>query len=137
MYGNSGYHQGKRLQTIANVGAEHVTCSQCSLEIVYLSPIYHIGRYEDRGLMEQFDNFGNSLVIAALVICVLLLPFFLWALFKLVFWAKGAPKGAYLFLAIFPLISLFPIPPPQFKNIEKAKQEQLKRKEDAGDPPDE
>ncbi len=100
-------------------------------------PGFYIGRYGNRGLMEQFDNFGNRLVIAALVICVLLLPFILWALFKLVFWAKGAPKGAYLFLVIFPLISLFPIPPPQFKNIEKEKQEQLKRKEDAGVPPDE
>ncbi|WP_448566852.1 hypothetical protein [Thalassotalea ganghwensis] len=44
-------------------------------------------------------------------------------------------KGAFLFLAIFPLISIFPIPPPVFKNVEKAKQEQRKRKEDNGDPP--
>ncbi|WP_267895183.1 hypothetical protein [Pseudoalteromonas sp. NC201] len=37
------------------------------------------------------------------------------------------PKGAYLFLALMPLISLFPIPPPVFKNVAKAKQEQRKK----------
>jgi hypothetical protein len=31
------------------------------------------------------------------------------------------PKGAYLLMALFPLISLLPIPPPTFKNVEKAK----------------
>tara|TARA_Y100000588_G_C13848062_1_gene750706 strand:+ start:412 stop:642 length:231 start_codon:yes stop_codon:yes gene_type:complete len=48
-------------------------------------------------------------------------------------WAKKMPKGAYLFMALMPLISLFPIPPPAFKNVAKAKQEQPKRKEDNGD----
>lgn len=43
------------------------------------------------------------------------------------------PKGAYLFMALMPLISLFPIPPQTFKNVAKAKQEQPKRKEDNGD----
>ncbi|MGX1111264.1 hypothetical protein ACSSVW_000643 [Pseudoalteromonas sp. MBR-15] len=37
------------------------------------------------------------------------------------------PKGAYLFMAIFPLISLFPIPPPVFENVAKAKHEQRKK----------
>ena len=46
-------------------------------------------------------------------------------------------KGAFLFLAIFPLIAIFPIPPPVFQNVEKAKQEQRKRKEDSGEPSDE
>jgi hypothetical protein len=36
-------------------------------------------------------------------------------------------------MALMPLISLFPIPPPAFKNVAKAKQEQPKRKEDNGD----
>ncbi|MBE3674805.1 hypothetical protein [Pseudoalteromonas distincta] len=45
-------------------------------------------------------------------------------------------KGAYLFLAFFPLISIIPIPPPTYENVQKAKQEQRKRKEDSGDPPD-
>ncbi|QUI63149.1 hypothetical protein GSF04_11770 [Pseudoalteromonas sp. A22] len=48
-------------------------------------------------------------------------------LFKVVLWAKKMPKGAYLFLALMPLISLFPIPPPVFKNVAKAKQEQRKK----------
>ncbi|WP_171037462.1 hypothetical protein [Pseudoalteromonas sp. S558] len=43
-------------------------------------------------------------------------------------------KGAYLFLAFFPLISLMPIPPPTYENVQKAKQEQRKRKGDSGDP---
>ncbi|GHE91562.1 hypothetical protein [Thalassotalea profundi] len=43
-------------------------------------------------------------------------------------------RGVFLFLAIFPLIAIFPIPPPVFKNAEKAKQEQRKRKEVGGEP---
>ena len=58
-------------------------------------------------------------------------------MFRLVIWAKKMPKGAYVFLMILPLISIFPIPPPAFKNVEKAKQEQRKRKEDSGDSDDE
>ncbi len=53
-------------------------------------------------------------------------------LFLLVRWAKGMPKAAFLILALFPLISIFPIPPPVFKNVEKAKQEQRKNKSNAG-----
>lgn len=37
------------------------------------------------------------------------------------------PKGAYLFMAIFPLLSLFPIPSPVFENVAKAKHEQRKK----------
>ncbi|WP_410007610.1 hypothetical protein [Pseudoalteromonas holothuriae] len=48
-------------------------------------------------------------------------------------WGKKMPKGAFIFLALMPLISLFPIPPTVYKNVEKAKQEQRKRKEDNGD----
>ncbi|WP_205623835.1 hypothetical protein [Pseudoalteromonas rubra] len=60
----------------------------------------------------------------------------LWCLVRIVKWAKGMPKAAYLVMAIFPLLSLFPIPPPVFKNVAKAKQEQRKRKEAPGDPPE-
>lgn len=67
---------------------------------------------------------------------LLILPCLIWLFFRLVKWGRGMSKGAFLFLAIFPLLSIFPIPPPVFKNIEKAKQEQRKRKEDSGDPPD-
>ena len=55
----------------------------------------------------------------------------------MVAWGKKMSKGAFLFLAIFPLIAIFPIPPPVFQNVEKAKQEQRKRKEDSGEPSDE
>jgi len=36
------------------------------------------------------------------------------------------PKGAYLW-PIFPLLSLFHIPPPVFENVAKAKHEQRKK----------
>lgn len=70
--------------------------------------------------------------------CVALVLFLILVnvLYKLVLWGKKMAKGAFIFLAIFPLISVFPIPPPAFKSVEKAKQEQHKRKEDSGDPPD-
>ncbi|KZN59559.1 hypothetical protein N473_25840 [Pseudoalteromonas luteoviolacea CPMOR-1] len=48
-------------------------------------------------------------------------------LYRAVLWAKKMPKGAFLFMALMPLIALFPIPPTQFKNIAKAKQEQRKK----------
>ena len=54
---------------------------------------------------------------------------------KLVRWAKRMPAGAYFILALFPLISLFPIPPAEIKKLQRIKQEQVKRKQEAGDPP--
>ncbi|KDC50253.1 hypothetical protein TW82_00905 [Pseudoalteromonas fuliginea] len=65
-----------------------------------------------------------------------LFSFVVWAMLKMVTWGKSMSKGAYLFLAFFPLISIIPIPPPTYENVQKAKQEQRKRKEDSGDPPD-
>ena len=59
----------------------------------------------------------------------------LWGLAKLVRWAKRMPAGAYLILALFPLISLFPIPPAEIKKLQRIKQEQVKRKQESGDPP--
>ena len=64
-----------------------------------------------------------------------LVVFIAWIMLKLVIWGKSMSKGAYLFLAFFPLISLIPIPPPTYENVQKAKQEQRKRKEDSGDDP--
>jgi len=64
-----------------------------------------------------------------------LVVFIAWIMLKLVIWGKNMSKGAYLFLAFFPLISLMPIPPPTYENVQKAKQEQRKRKEDSGDDP--
>ncbi|OHU95161.1 hypothetical protein BIW53_10565 [Pseudoalteromonas byunsanensis] len=57
-------------------------------------------------------------------------------MFALVKWGKKMPKGAFILLAFIPLITIFPIPPTVFKNVEKAKQEQRKRKEDNGDGPE-
>ena len=59
----------------------------------------------------------------------------LWGLAKLVRWAKGMPVGGYVILALFPLISLFPIPPAEIKKLQRIKQEQVKRKQESGDPP--
>lgn len=67
---------------------------------------------------------------------VLITPLFLMVLIKLVKWAKRNSKGAFVFLAIFPLISLFPIPPSATESLDKQKREQIKRKEESGDPPD-
>ncbi len=64
-----------------------------------------------------------------------LVVFIAWIMLKLVIWGKSMSKGAYLFLAFFPLISLMPIPPPTYENVQKSKQEKRKRKEDSGDDP--
>ncbi|AQS38132.1 hypothetical protein Sps_02985 [Shewanella psychrophila] len=46
-------------------------------------------------------------------------------------------NAAFQVLSVSTLISMFPIPTPVYKNAERAKQEQRKRKEAAGDPLDE
>lgn len=66
-------------------------------------------------------------------LAILIIFLFIFLGMRATKWAKKMPKGAYLFMALMPLISLFPIPPPAFKNVAKAKQEQPKRKEDNGD----
>ena len=73
----------------------------------------------------------DASAIKALVILIVL-PVSAILLFKVVKWAKKMPKGAYLFLALMPLISLFPIPPPVFNNVAKAKQEQRTKRSKAG-----
>ena len=80
-----------------------------------------------------FSN-GTTLVIYGLLVIALLA--ILFGLFKLVRWAKKMPKGAYLLLALFPLLSIFPIPPAAIKQIETTKQEQLKEKESPDKPKD-
>jgi hypothetical protein len=70
----------------------------------------------------------------ALVALSAVLAVMVWVMFKLVNWGKTMSKGAYLFLAFFPLISILPIPPPTYENVQKAKQEQRKRKGESGDP---
>jgi hypothetical protein len=68
--------------------------------------------------------------IAGAVFVLLLL-----GLARLIRWAKRMPAGAYLILALFPLVSLFPIPPSEIKKLQLIKQEQVKRKQESGDPP--
>ena len=76
---------------------------------------------------------GEHLLLYAVAGAVFVL--LLWGLAKIVRWAKGMPAGAYLILALFPLISLFPIPPAEIKKLQRIKQEQVKRKQESGDPP--
>jgi len=57
------------------------------------------------------------------------------AMAKLIRWAKRRPAGAYFFLALMPLISLFPIPPAEIKKLQQIKQEQVKQEQEAGAPP--
>ncbi|OBP15821.1 hypothetical protein A5320_09035 [Rheinheimera sp. SA_1] len=58
----------------------------------------------------------------------------LWLLAKVVRWAKRRPAGAYVILAIFPLISLLPIPHSEIKKLQRVKQEQVQQKEQSGEP---
>lgn len=58
-------------------------------------------------------------------------------LFRLVVWGKRMPKGAFVFLAVFPILSVFPIPPQEIKKLERIKQEQLKEEDENGEPKDE
>ncbi|MFT5521682.1 MAG: hypothetical protein ACI9IA_002287 [Enterobacterales bacterium] len=60
-----------------------------------------------------------------------------YGLYSIYLWSRTKPKGAFILLAILPLMSVFPIPPPAFKNMETVEKKQHKRKEDSGDPPDE
>ncbi|WP_077286114.1 hypothetical protein [Cognaticolwellia aestuarii] len=69
------------------------------------------------------------IVILALVI--------VWAMYRMVVWSKRMPKGAFVFLAFLPLISIFPIPPQEIKKLERIKQEQIKNEDESSEPPNE
>ena len=73
-----------------------------------------------------------TLVLIVIVAFVSLVIAFI-ILSRMVRWAKKMPKGAYLFMALFPLISVFPIPPPVFENVAKAKHEQRKKQKQDDD----
>jgi len=68
------------------------------------------------------------------IVLAVLAIYTLWILVKK---AKRMPNWALLLLALMPIISIFPIPPPVFKNVDLAKQEQKKDREASGDPPEE
>mgnify|MGYP000359391264 CR=1 FL=1 len=85
--------------------------------------------------MTQFEQLFQSPIVIWLMLCTLVVHFIGMTNF-LFGKAKRMSKGAVLFLMLFPLISLFPIPPPQYENIDEAKQEQKKRKSSEGDDKD-
>ena len=58
-------------------------------------------------------------------------------LISLVVWSKKLSKGAVFFLAIFPIISIFPIPQQEIKKIENIKKEYIKKVDENGEPLDE
>jgi len=57
-----------------------------------------------------------------------------WGAAKLIQWAKKRRAGAFMILAFFPLLSLFPIPPAEIKKLQRVQQEQPKRQQESGDP---
>ncbi|MUH72041.1 hypothetical protein GNP35_05835 [Psychrosphaera haliotis] len=57
-------------------------------------------------------------------------------LINLVVWSKKMSKGALFFLAIFPIISIFPIPQQEIKKIENIKKEYIKKVDENGEPLD-
>lgn len=57
-------------------------------------------------------------------------------MYRLVVWSKRMPRGAFIFLAVFPILSVFPIPPQEIKKLERIKQEQLKEEDENGEPKD-
>ncbi|ABO25076.1 hypothetical protein SHLO109777_07905 [Shewanella loihica] len=63
------------------------------------------------------------------LLCYLLAGFIfillLWGLSRLIGWAKGMPAGAYLALALFPLISLFPIRQVRSRNYSVSNKKRL------------
>ncbi|NRA83945.1 MAG: hypothetical protein HRU22_09330 [Gammaproteobacteria bacterium] len=69
------------------------------------------------------------------VLVIVLVLFIFRGMFRMVVWAKKMPKGAFMFLAIFPLISIFPIPGQEIKKLEKIKKVQIKKEDESGDPP--
>ncbi len=87
--------------------------------------------------MSLIEKFGVPEYLLLCAIAGVFMAFVPWGLTKVVKWAKGRPAGAYLILALFPLVSILPIPPSEIEKLQRIKQEEVKRKEDSGDPFDE
>ncbi|MDO6505877.1 hypothetical protein Q4506_02645 [Colwellia sp. 4_MG-2023] len=75
----------------------------------------------------------DSIVYYCLVVVFIL--FIFRGMYRLVVWSKRMPKGAFVFLAIFPLISIFPIPAQEIKKLERIKQEEVQNEDESGEPP--
>ncbi|MBU2882349.1 hypothetical protein KO525_06515 [Psychrosphaera sp. B3R10] len=65
--------------------------------------------------MEIFKAIGITNELIQYFITGLLFFMGAMVMYKMVLWGKKMPRGAFLFLALFPLITIFPIPPPIFK----------------------
>lgn len=84
--------------------------------------------------MNFTQNIHIGWFILAAIIGICSFVVLLWLLTKIVRWAKRRPAGAYVILAIFPLISLLPIPHSEIKKLQRVKQEQVEQKEQSGEP---
>jgi hypothetical protein len=84
--------------------------------------------------MSVTQNIHFGWFILATVIGISCFVLLLGCLPKIVRWAKRRPAGAYVILAIFPLISLLPIPHSEIKKLQRIKQEQVQQKEQSGEP---
>ncbi|WP_296300001.1 hypothetical protein [Rheinheimera sp.] len=76
-------------------------------------------------------------IVGDVIFCTVVVLLLLWLgrwFFNMVRWAKRRSAGAYLMLAFLPLISLLPIPPTEIKKIQQIKQQQIKQKDEAGEP---
>ncbi|MDO6428632.1 hypothetical protein Q4489_16590 [Thalassotalea sp. 1_MG-2023] len=72
--------------------------------------------------------------LLSLAVIILSCGLLLLVMLKLVKWSKKMPKGAFIFLALFPLISIFPIPPQEIKKLEKIKQQPVKKEKENSEP---
>ncbi|QSX31173.1 hypothetical protein JYB88_05915 [Shewanella cyperi] len=80
-------------------------------------------------MIERFAEYWPHLG----ALTALLLMLFL-CLHRLLNWARKRPPGAYLILALFPLMSLFPIPPSEVKKLEQIKQQQTQEDIESEEP---
>ncbi|WP_441004594.1 hypothetical protein [Pseudocolwellia agarivorans] len=81
-------------------------------------------------------NVINTKELFLYFLVIIFVLYIVRGMFRLVVWSKKMPKGAFVFLAIFPLISIFPIPPQEIKKLERIKQEQIKEEDENGEPKD-
>ena len=79
-------------------------------------------------------TFAFLIKISCYTVVILLLFLMIRGMYRLVVWSKKMPKGAFILLAIFPLISIFPIPHQEIKKIERIRQEQVNEGDENGEP---
>ncbi|RXJ71866.1 hypothetical protein CS022_19050 [Veronia nyctiphanis] len=74
--------------------------------------------------------------IGLLLVLIPIAFYIVRGMYRLVVWGKRMPKGAFVFLTVFPVLSLFPIPPQEISKLERIRQEQVKEEDESGDPED-